>query len=433
MRARPKKLGLLPLVASTFFMVSGGAYGLEDLVACGYFVAIAALLVVPLLWSVPPALMVGELASALPKEGGYYAWVRRALGPFWGFQEAWLSLVASFFDMAIYPTLFTLYLGYLVPSVASGAGAVVTGAVVIAACAVWNMRGAAAVGVGSVALGVALLVPFAAFGVVALAHAPAARIAASATRPPPALLVGILVAMWNYMGWDNASTIAEEVERPGRTYPRAVFLTLGLVILTYLFPVCSAAFAGLDPSRWTTGSWVTAARDVGGRGLAFAVIAGGMVCGAGMFNALLLSYSRLPVVLAEDGYLPAWLLRRNAKNGAPWASIVACSIAYAACVGIGFIRLVELDVLLYGASLVLEFISLAALRVREPNLERPFRIPGGVIATAALGIPPLSLLGLALWQCRDEKVGPIPSLAFGALLVGLGPVVYALRRRALRS
>ncbi|HXN33170.1 MAG TPA: APC family permease [Polyangiaceae bacterium] len=432
--ARPKKLGLLPLVASTFFMVSGGAYGLEDLVACGYFVAISVLLVVPLLWSVPTALMVGELASALPKEGGYYAWVRRAIGPFWGFQEAWLSLVASFFDMALYPTLFTLYLGYLVPSVASGAGAIVAGAIVIAACAAWNMRGAAAVGGGAIALGVALLLPFAAFGVFALARGPAASsVVASPAHPAPALLAGLLVAMWNYMGWDNASTIAEEVERPTSIYPRAVFATLGLVIVTYLFPVCAAAWAGLDASTWTTGSWVTAAREVGGPSLAFAVVAGGMVCGAGMFNALLLSYSRLPVVLADDGFLPAWLSRRNPKNGAPWASIVVCSITYAACVGIGFIRLVELDVLLYGASLLLEFVALVTLRIREPDLARPFRIPGGPIATAALGIAPLSLLGLALWHCRSEKLGPFPSLGFGALLIGLGPIVYALRRRISSS
>ena len=49
----------------------------------------------PLVWSLQIALLVGELASALPEDGGYYVWVRRALGPFWGFQEAWLSLAAS--------------------------------------------------------------------------------------------------------------------------------------------------------------------------------------------------------------------------------------------------------------------------------------------------------------------------------------------------
>ncbi|MCA1664919.1 MAG: APC family permease, partial [Myxococcales bacterium] len=106
-----KKLTVAPLVAATYFMVSGGPYGLEEIVAgAGYVGAIVVLLVTPLVWSLPTALMVGELAACVPDEGGYYAWVRRALGPFWGFQEAWLSLVASIFDMAIYPTLFTVYL-----------------------------------------------------------------------------------------------------------------------------------------------------------------------------------------------------------------------------------------------------------------------------------------------------------------------------------
>ena len=105
-----------PLVVATFFMVSGGTYGTEDIVrGAGYGGAILILLLTPLLWSLPTAFMIGELASALPEEGGYYAWVRHALGNFWGFQEAWLSLLASVFDMAIYPTLFVLYLARLFP------------------------------------------------------------------------------------------------------------------------------------------------------------------------------------------------------------------------------------------------------------------------------------------------------------------------------
>ncbi|MDP9001980.1 MAG: amino acid permease, partial [Myxococcota bacterium] len=97
-------------------MVSGGPYGLEELVSSvGYGGALLLLVVTPIVWSLPTALMVGELAGAVPDEGGYYAWVRRAMGKFWGFQEAWLSLVASIFDMAIYPTLFVTYLNRLFP------------------------------------------------------------------------------------------------------------------------------------------------------------------------------------------------------------------------------------------------------------------------------------------------------------------------------
>jgi amino acid transporter len=446
-RTEDAKLGLSTLVASTFFMVSGGAYGLEDLVGCGYAVAVAALVVTPLVWSLPTALMVGELASALPHEGGYYAWVRRAMGPFWGFQEAWLSLVASVFDMAIYPTLFTLYLGRLVPSLAPGAsaaGAAAVGAALVVVCAVWNMRGASTVGVGSVALGVAILAPFALIGLIGfLVHLPASR-ATPAAQAPSVWMIGVLVAMWNYMGWDNASTIAQEVREPARTYPRAVLTALGLVALAYLWPVLGAAVAGLDPSGWTTGAWVGAAHDLGGRWLALAVVVGGMVSGLGTYNALLLSYSRVPAALAADGFFPAWLARRDPKTGAPWASIVACSIAYAACLGIGFARLVELDVLLYGASLALEFVALAVLRVREPALARPFRIPGGLAGAILCGLPPMALLAVALGDSvssargagAGEETGAVSAtspLVLGGILVALGPVVYAFRSRGRRA
>ena len=116
-----RKLTLVPLAAATFFMVSGGPYGTEEMVQdCGYGVALLILLLIPLVWSLPTGLMVVELSAAIPSEGGFYVWVRRALGPFWGFQESWLSLASSVFDMAAYPALFVLYLGRLWPPATQG-------------------------------------------------------------------------------------------------------------------------------------------------------------------------------------------------------------------------------------------------------------------------------------------------------------------------
>ena len=78
-----RKLTVLSLAAATYFMVSGGPYGVEELVQdTGYKLAIVILFIIPLIWSLPTALMVGELAAALPAEGGFYVWVRRAMGPF---------------------------------------------------------------------------------------------------------------------------------------------------------------------------------------------------------------------------------------------------------------------------------------------------------------------------------------------------------------
>src|SRR5207237_3066119 len=105
--------------------------------------------------------MIGELSSALPFEGGYYAWVRRAMGNFWGFQEAWLSLVASIFDMAIYPTLFVAYLTRLFPWFVVNYRGVMVGLAVVIVCALLNIAGVKVVSMTSLWLVFALLSSFA--------------------------------------------------------------------------------------------------------------------------------------------------------------------------------------------------------------------------------------------------------------------------------
>src|SRR5438309_1869109 len=195
---------MLPLLAATYFMVSGGPYGLEEIIGdAGYGWALIILFVLPFFWSLPTSLMIGELAAAIPEEGGFYAWVRRALGPFWGFQEAWLSLAASIFDMAIYPTLFIDYVCRLWPdALRSGSWrAFILGAIVIAICAAWNLRGAFAVGGAAVGMTVALLAPFIALAVAIVWQTGFGAEGAHVTPGPVGgtFLAGILVAMWNYM------------------------------------------------------------------------------------------------------------------------------------------------------------------------------------------------------------------------------------------
>src|SRR5208283_5077309 len=135
------------------------------------------------------------------------------------------------------------------------------------------------------------------------------------------IIGGLLIAMWNYMGWDNASTIATEVKQPQRTYPRAMMAAVALVSLTYILPVAAMAMTKLSPTAWETGSWADVAGLVGGPLLRVALVLGGMMSAFGMFNALVMSYSRLPLAMAQDGMLPKAFARVNRVN-APWVSIV---------------------------------------------------------------------------------------------------------------
>jgi amino acid transporter len=427
-RKKSVRLTLWPLVAATFFMVSGGTYGTEDIVhGAGYGRGILILLLTPILWSLPTAFMIGELSSALPFEGGYYAWVRRAMGNFWGFQEAWLSLAASIFDMAIYPTLFVAYLVRVFPWFSEGHRGVMVGLAVVVACAVLNIAGVRVVSTTSLWLFFLLSAPFALL--IVLAPFKYGALVHAATTPTTShvdMIGGLLIAMWNFMGWDNASTIATEVERPQRTYPRAMLVAVAIVALSYVLPVAAVWMTGLPSASWETGSWAEIAGLLGGPLLRVGLVLGGMISAFGMFNALVMSYSRLPLAMAQDGMLPSVFGKLHPRTRAPWVAIVVCAIGWAMCLGLGFERLVTIDILLYGISLMLEFVALVVLRIREPELPRPFRVPGGMFGAIAVGIAPALLLGFSVVRSETEQVLGMSSFAFGMILIATGVLAYLI-------
>jgi len=417
-------------------MVSGGTYGTEEIIhGAGYGRGILILLFLPVLWSLPTAFMIGELSSALPHEGGYYAWVRRGLGNFWGFQEAWLSLVASIFDMAIYPTLFVIYLRQMAPWFGIGNHGILAGLFVVFSCAALNIAGIRVVGITSLWLFFLLSAPFAL--IVVLSPFRSGQFAdshAATAATGLGLLGGVLVAMWNYMGWDNASTIAQEVERPQRTYPRAMIAAVVLVSLTYVLPFVAVYFTGMPASSFgSEGSWASVAGALGGRTfgfewLRFFIVLGGMMSAFGMFNALVMSYSRLPLAMAWDGMLPKIFAKTSKRTNAPWFAILVCAACWALCLGLGFSRLITLDIMLYGSSLALEFVTLVVLRIREPDLKREFKVPGGLIGVVFAGLFPTALLTLALVKSQSETVLGINGLLFGLIIILAGFAVYGTTR-----
>lgn len=416
-------------------MVSGGPYGLEDIVGqAGYARALLLLCIVPLLWSLPTGLMIGELASALPEEGGFYVWVGRALGPFWGFQEAWLSLAASIFDMAIYPALAVAYLAQLNPALTAGHRGLAWSLGIVVVCVAWNLRGAVSVGRGSLWMLALLLTPFLGIIFCGLWHIAAHPFARTTFARPlhGSMTTALLFVLWNYMGWDNASTVAREVDNPRRNYIRAMLAAIALVTVSYVLPIGVVALAGIPASSFVTGAWVEAARVLAGSlvgasfaaWLAMAVVAGGALTGVAMFNALTLSYARVPAAMAKDRQLPQ-IFSRRMKNGVPWVAVLVCAACWAAALGLNLTRLLELDIMLYGLSLILEFIALVVLRWREPQLARPFRIPGGLPMAAAIGVGPIVLIFYSIWNARGDRfLLHFPAIALGAALAVMGPLVY---------
>jgi amino acid transporter len=240
----------------------------------------------------------------------------------------------------------------------------------------------------------------------------------------------VSIALWNYIGWDNASTVQGEVRDASRSYPRALAVALPLVTLGYFVPLLST-LAASDWTTWTDGGWpaiAMAAAGGAGRWLAIWIALGGMVSALALFNALLLAYSRIPFVMATDGLLPSRLSRTD-ERGTPRNAVLVSAIFYSVFVLVPFGRLVVADVLLYSLALFLEFGALVRLRRTEPDLRGTFRIPlsrGWVALLAAL--PMVVLAGVVIISFRDGEYG-LPAVMGAGVAIVLGPVMYKVARR----
>ena len=431
-----RSLTTLSLVFILYFSTSGGAFTTEALVASvGPGMALLILILVPLVYSLPEVLIVGELASMLPVEGGYYRWVQRAFGPFWAFQNGWLTWMYSLVDMAIYPKLFVSYMAWFAPGLPAW-GVWVIGLVVIWGATALNLAGAARVGRSSVVAGMFIIGSFVAISLAALvhvSHVPWRPFVVPGQAGAGGLAVGLSIALWNYIGWDNASTVQGEVQHASRSYPRALAIALPLVVAGYLVPLL-ATLAATDWTTWTEGGWPRIAMAVGGPLgplLAAWVALAGMVSALALFNALLLAYSRIPFVMAGDGLLPAALGRTDAR-GTPRAAVLFAAVCYSVFMLLPFGELVVADVVLYSLALTMELGSLVRLRVREPELRGAFRIPLGTAGVAALAALPLAVLLLVVALSFADGENGLPALLGAAMAIGLGPLCYVIARRHAR-
>ena len=429
-----------------FFCVSGGPYGLEPLVQqSGPGLALLMILAVPIVWSLPVILTVSELNARMPAEGGFYVWVKECMGPFNAFLCAWWTWLYSMVDATIYPVLLVGYAETMLRlhfGIEFGSPLIrwMASVCVVAVFTALNMLGARTIGRVSTLFFALLALPF-----VALIFLGVSKVSGTAMFQPfvasgetvvSAVGAGMAVALWNYLGWDTLSTIAEEVEEPRKSYPRAMLIALPLITVFYFLSVAAGLAGTPNPSKWTEDSWPAIAASVGGAWLGTVVGLAALISQAGLFMATLLGISRLPFVLAEDGYLPKAFVALHPKWGTPWRAILLCGLIYAALSSEGFLALVSVNVLLYSAGLVHEFIALIWFRVWEMRGDpraRPaqgFRIPGSWPVLFLIALLPTIVVGFAVYSSYLEE-GSRP-LWIAAIALASGPLWYFGRTKILR-
>lgn len=446
---RHKRLNLVPLVAVIFFTVSGGPYGLEPLVGTvGAGWAVVLVVLTPIVWSLPIALMAAELSSMLPEEGGYYVWVKEGLGEFWGVQEGWLTICYTSVDLAIYPVLFVNYLAYFLPSLQiDDSGQISPGtffirwlimlSLIVLALAL-NWRGARSVGVNALVSTVVVLMPFVLFVFIGMRTSGATtsiRVMMTdlAGNKAPMLALGFSIVLWNYCGWDNVSTYAGEVNEPSRNYPRALMLALLLSITVYLLPLLTGIAISTDPGIWSENAgWPELSQLVGGPWLAFLVAAVALVSGWSLLNSQVLYVSRLPYVMAVEGWLPSWLAHVAPKTGVPVVALMACGLVSALFALLTFGELVILEILIYGGALLLQYLALLVLRWKKADMPRPFRVPGKQLGLVLVTLAPMFCVVAVVGASVREESNAMQQVLVTLLLIGCGPLLYLFGRHRHR-
>lgn len=441
-----RRLTLFALTCLIFFTTSGGAFGLEPLIGTvGPGLAVVLILITPLIWSLPIALMVAELASLIPEEGGYYIWVRDALGPFWGVQEAWWTMGYAVVLLASFVVLFVSYLAYFIPALAppadgEGSGLValirwLVAALVIVTAMTVNLRGSRDVGRSAKGSATVVLGAFALLVLAWLRRGPAAGAVTGmvvhdlAATQKGTLLLGLSYIVFNYSGWDNAASYLGEVDRPQRNYPRAVGWALLVVVLSYLLPVIAGLSVTTDPAIWgADAGWPVIARMIGGRWLGGLLAGAGLVSMWALFNAQLLYVSRLPFVMAYDRWLPGIIAKVTPDTAVPKVAILCFCAITAIFAALSFGSLAVIVCLLNTAALLLEFLALVVLRLRRPAAHRSFRVPGNWWGMSAVCLTWLAAAVVVLIATLHDW-----RLYFGQLLVVGGVVLsgialYLIRR-----
>ena len=376
-RAVLRKATLLPFVFVMYAYATGGPFGLEDMVTTsGPGLTLLYHLFIPFFWCIPVSLVAAELTTAIPVEGGFYRWVRAGFGDFWGFQAGWWNWTASFLLSGSYGVFTADYLtNYLsfyftIPGWMHYAIAVA----VIALIGYINVRGIQMVGTVATILEISILLPLVALCAIAATkwhHNPFIPLVPPHVPPFQVFGVGLALGLWLYSGYEQVSSVAEEVENPQRSYPIALAIVVPLSIATYFLPTMFSLAALGNWQKWHTGYFSDAALLIGGPWLGMAMTIAALITNFSLLNATVLTSTRMPSTMAEDGYFPAAFSARHratARHGSPSSchSVISALLAQKTMV-----QLLTIYVWLRIGVTMLTVLASWRLRKTQPNLAAP--------------------------------------------------------------
>jgi basic amino acid/polyamine antiporter, APA family len=393
------------------------------------------------------ALTYAEMSSALPEAGGSASFARHAFNDMVSFVAGWALLLDYIVTIAISAFTVGPYLSYFFPFLKEGIANIPFSLLVLGVLLTLNIIGikestrvSLLLCIFDIATQLAIIVIGTLFllNIPHVFHQMRVGIPGADWSPTwPQFWKGVSMAMVAYIGIESISQLGGEVRHAGRSLPRATLLTMMALFVMY-FGISTIALSAIHPKVLATQylqdplAGIAAALPVGGRLLApWVGILGATILFVAA-NAGLIGASRLTFAMGEHYQVPRIFYRLHPRFRTPYISL-SLFAGLAALVIVVAKRLTFIaDLYNFGAMLAfsLAHLSLLGLRIRQPELPRPFRIPFNITVGRAK-LPVSAIVGLlatvGVWI--DVVITKPAGRNLGFLWMGIGLICYLAYRK----
>jgi amino acid transporter len=448
---------------------SGGPFGIEEAVRSGgAFCILLGLLVLPLVFSIPEAAMTAELGSAYPEAAGGVAWVEAAFGTQAGWIAGFVGWVSGATDTAIYPLLFLDYLLEVVPGDEIHPwfhyALVASFAIVLSYV---TYRGLPVVSELSMVICAISMSPFILIIIIGvwkvepsrwftLPEATAVGDNTSSGMISSGALGGVLWRpflnnmFWKLNSFDSASCFSGEVNDPGRSFPRAMFWSVILVVGSYFLPLLIILGASEAPqSAWEDGYLATAMSDLVGPWLGDWTVFAAGISNIALFQAEMAADAFQVMGMADRGYVPKIFSTRSRYETPSYGILLGLVIVLTMVVGdiSSIIEMLNFNYAMYVmccicllpflcqranvsraivahlySSLLMEYAAFLKLRISKPEVPRPYRIPLSTVG-CFIALTPTFAATLLVMALADFY-----TLGFSLLSIVVAAVIFRVRQ-----
>jgi amino acid transporter len=239
-----------------------------------------------------------------------------------------------------------------------------------------------------------------------------------------ALVMALIFGLWNYSGYAGLAAAAEEIDDTPKTYPKALLITLVIAMCAYIVPLMIGVSVDQNWANWDEAQFNTVALVLGGGAFAWWFMIAAQSSNFGLINSELIVLSRLMGSMAKDGHLPKFITKIHSQYKTPVNALLLQGIILSIMTfGMGFVDLLVVGTWLSIPTYLIGFAVFVSLRLKQPDLNRPFKIQGGwAVIIPIVAIPCGIAIFIFINTPKEYFLESIPLLFSGLLIYTLQKV-----------